>query len=360
MIFALIALVVPGLALALPMAIPGGFPWPIMVPFGWPMLMVVQLVCGLPIAWYLAGLFPALPTWVGAGAGLFLALLTHLAGPIVGLFIEEAGFEGRLAIRVVWCLILQLPWAIASAKRSRPRLAEIALAMVLSLAFPCLYGVAMIETFRKNLGRMVEEGRLALAVKPLAALVSVGATMPSGDQAAPVLARFLVEIRRTEGYAIGGDREQKIRALLNLDRNQEAVQLLENRELDQQGLLDLGIALQRLGLYRRSGEALKKALEKAEPERSLLILDLLAHNAHEIGNHTEVEAMFLEALDKMPDQAMYLHLQLGRHYHAGNRFVEALKHLEKAMEFDPERNGRVAAALRRDIMRSTPGCLLWK
>src|SRR5262249_39667416 len=105
-----------------------------------------------------------------------------------------------------------------------------------------------------------------------------------------------------------------------------------------------------------SDEFLHRALNSADENTQVEILDALAFNAHETGRYREAEHLYLDGIERLPGQAAYLHLQLGRHYHSGNRIPEAMQHLNRAAELDLGRNATQAEALRRDLRRTSPGC----
>src|SRR5262249_2443065 len=145
-----------------------------------------------------------------------------------------------------------------------------------------------------------------------------GANTPSGDATGPVLVRLLEEQQRLDVVARRGSTAQRLAALMQLERYDEAARMLGATSLDGPGSRTMGIIRQRQRRFAESDEFLHRALNSADENLQVEILDALAFNAHETGRYREAEHLYLDGIERLPGQAAYLHLQLGRHYHSGN------------------------------------------
>jgi hypothetical protein len=327
-------------------------PWPAPVPFGWPMLLVAHLLCGLPLALTLGHWVPEKFASVGLGVGLLLAALTVLMGATLGTALEGTGPVPRHLMRVLWCLALQLPWAIAFRGPWPASWSILGISAVLSLAVPALYARALVHQSEEQMQTFVRESRTASIVGIVAGRVAVG--LEQGPQLAQLLT-----FRKQLEIAIKQGGSGRLAALLQLERYEEAARLLQRGSLDGNAWRTLGVIRQRQRRFTESDEALERALREATTDRQKIdILDSLAFNARETARFARSEEIYRDALERYPEHAAYLHFQLGQHYHAGNRAAEALEHLRQASELDPESYRASATALAQEIRRHTPGCLL--
>lgn len=323
---------------------------------------MVHLLCTLPLACWIGQRIPLSGRWLGTITGLILALATIIVGAPVGTAIGEASGWQRFAIRFCWCLILQIPWTVTAPNWINTDKSALFLSIALATSLPWLFATDLVGSATRQLSRLIEERRFTEASYPLAALAGIGANLPSGEPSRPALNQLLREQKRLEGVTKSGTPFERAEALLSLARNADADSILKVLPPSPRNLLLLGIARQRLGDFRSSDEALNEALVLSEGSIKIEIIDHLARNAHEMGRHVDAERLYLDWFKKSPAHAGYLAMQLARHYHAGNRVVEALNWLDKAAELEPAANQSQAESLRGDILRTTPGCLLewWK
>ena len=346
------ATLIPLTALSFVLPLDEAPPWPAPVPFGWPMLLLAHLLCGLPLALTLGRLVPHQFASVGLGLGLLSAALTVLAGATLGKALEGNGVVARHLVRVSWCLALQLPWAIALGGPWPASWSVGLLSALLSLAVPGLYARTLMHQSQEQLEVLLNENRTASLLNTVAARVAVG--LDEGPQLAQLLA-----YRQQLDSALKQGGSGRLAALLHLERYEEAARLLQRRSLDAAGWRTLGILRQRQRRFAESNEALEKALALTTDERQQIeLIDSLAFNARESAHFARSEQLYRDALERYPDHAAYLHFQLGRHYHAGNRVAEALHHLRQAKEQDPDQYTLPAENLVREMRRHTPGCLL--
>jgi tetratricopeptide (TPR) repeat protein len=373
---ALLALLVPGLALlgaAGPDRAADGLA---VSPFGWPRVIVIHLIATLPLSLVLAGRLPAGRGWAIAAAGLgaLLALATFAAGPLVGAWLDmaEAGRAGRFVARGLWCLALQMPWCLAglalAARPPRPvPAAAWLLAALAAIAPPAVYAATAAENWARQAATALDDGRLRRAEIILTGLADLGRDTPVNGARAQV-ARTLRSVRAAVERPLPPDapptaRLEYARNLAVLDRLAEAADLLApltGQSAD--AALLRATALQKLTRYDESDRDYRAALalladnDRTAPPR-VEAYEGLAFNARAAGRPADAEAAYREALARVPAAGAYLHLQLARHYKAGGRPNRAIEHLQEAVRLDPSLADQ-ARPLVNDMTTATPGCLL--
>jgi len=332
--------------------------WPCPAPFGWDLLLLAHVTIGLPMSWLIAGSLPRLPAAVSMTSGLMMSVLTVLAGAIVGPLLPETGVLERAAGRSVWILVLQLPWATLVTPRARFGWMPLAIATMATAIIPYAYAHELSRSALNRIPGLLSEERYFSASRDLGALAAAGFSMPSGDSCRFTANAMSRELKRLADESKTGDGWPRCLALARLERNEESLEMLQ--ELPRMPGRDrlAGLVNHRLGFLVESNRALQAELELGGLENSMEIIDLLARNAHETGNHREAEQIYLDAFAATRGGKAYLAMQLARHYHAGNRIPEALEWLETAREIDPMANRQEAESLMRDIRRATPGCLI--
>ncbi|MFQ3594107.1 MAG: tetratricopeptide repeat protein [Gemmataceae bacterium] len=348
----LCATLVPLAALYFMLPLDEAPPWPAPVPFGWPMLLLAHVLCGLPLALTLGRLVPEKFAGLGLGLGLLGAALTMLLGATLGTALEDCGVVPRHLVRVLWCLALQLPWAFAF-QGPWPATWSVGLvSVVLCLSVPAVYARTLALQSHEQVKTYLREDRLVSRLYTLAARAAIGL-----DER-PQLSQLLADRNQLE-KAVKQGGASRLAALLNLERYEEAARLLQRTELDAAGWRTLGILRQRQRRFAESNEALEQALARTSDEHQRIeLIDSLAFNARESAQFARSEQLYREALERYPNHAACLHFRLGQHYHAGNRVAEALHHLRLAKELDPDNYQLPAANLVRELRRHTPGCLL--
>ncbi|MBU6295711.1 MAG: tetratricopeptide repeat protein [Planctomycetes bacterium] len=356
-----LAILVPFFSVKLLVPVSGTPNWPCPAPFGWDLLLVVHVIMGLPLAWMLAGLLPRLPAAMPISIGFLISVLSVLGGSVVGPLLPETGVLERAAARGFWVLTLQLPWAMLLKPRYEAGWSAIAISAVAAAIVPFAYSHELSRSALKRIPDFLSEEMFLSASRELGALAAAGYCMPSGDparHAANAMTRELKKLRDESGATDGWS---KGLALARLERNRESLEMLQ--ALPRMPGRDrlAGLVNHRLGFLGESDKALKAELELGGLENSLEIIDLLARNAHERGDHREAERIYLDAYAAARGGKSHFAMQMARHYHAGNRIPEALEWLEKAREINPMANRQETESLMRDIRRATPGCLvaLW-
>jgi hypothetical protein len=347
---AILATLIPLAALYFMIPLDEAPPWPAAVPFGWPMLLVAHVLAGLPLALTLGRLVPEKLASVGLALGLLGAALTVLLGATMGTALEGMGLIPRHLVRVLWCLALQWPWAVAVRGPWPASISVAILSLAIAVTIPAMYLRVLLRDSSTNVDTLIQNSRVPSALRLLSSRVAVG----SGE--GPRLATLITYHKQLELAAKSGNR---LPALLQLERLDEAAALLQRGTLDAAGWKVLGVIRQKQGRFAESDAALEKALSLATGDQAKIeIIDSLAFNARETTRFRRSEELYLDALEQFPEHAAYLHFQLGRHYHAGNRVPEALQHFKRASERDPSAYREPASAFVLELRRQTPGCLL--
>jgi len=172
-------------------------------PFGWQRIVVVHCLSTLPLAWVIAASLPPAPSvrssrfrsLVWFGVGVLVALSTIGLGFTMDRFLarERVGFTGRLVVRAVWCLVLQVPWLAAAGVRfARPAIgnvpgpgASLGVARTLGLlgaltgcGIPAAYLAQFVATQTERAEQLCRKPRLRSAEQLLRRLVAVGSGRP--------------------------------------------------------------------------------------------------------------------------------------------------------------------------------------
>lgn len=358
-------------------------------PFGWPHLLVVHLLAALPLnllmAWAISGhgaertrrvraLF-----WAGLGIGLAWATVSagHTLGPTLDK--EQAGFFVRLVVRVLWCMGLQLPWClfgsclVVGAPRLSARANGAVLAVVVAVALPAVYAVMVIDSQSQKAGELLPRMRLVQTRVLVAGLCDLGSTKEVAGFAPARLRQELhraiqsataVAARPLPQPATTAARIERARALAVLGRAPEAATEIEPLcGTDPQATLLFASLLQDQKRYTESSRCYREALALLEQIPGTLparvqAYDALAFNAREQKATHEAEAVYHEALERLPQAQAHFHFQLGRHHQLGGRPAKAIDHLRTAADLDPAQYGTQARSLIDQLTLHTPGCLL--
>jgi hypothetical protein len=372
-----VALAIPGLALAMAVRLDGVPSTEVISPFGWWSLLIVHLLVGFPFAFFLASWIPRFSSraWLSGGLGGLIALLSLAAGVVVGAALDQGqgGWVNRLLVRIVWCLLLQLPWCLAFAdpyQFTRSWLAT-ALALVAVVGLPGAYTYSLCKSTTAHVQKLLGQGQLARALQPLDALCAVGSPLNIGDSQ-PAALRFRLHEQIRQSLVFINRRLpvnppaplviERARILAMLDLLDDASQQLERlASPDANALVLLATIRQQQKRFAESNDAYRSALalpgQGNEAQRAR-IYDGLAFNAREMGDYRTAEQLYFEAMEALPGQVAHVHFQLGRHYHLGNRPASALWHLEEAIRLAPDEYGEQSRLLIKDIRENTPGCLL--
>ena len=362
-------------------------------PFGWPELLTVHLLAGLPLAAVLA-------SWIARRIAatngpvhpvlfVVLGVLTEVLGGVIvsglGPGVGKLGFEGLSFLRSVLCIAFALPWCIAAAVVWKLGPTSTAILLFAGLVGFVLPGIGAdriasvkAEELRERLGRLRFAQAQTLAtgladLDPERRIEVTDETRPLSavqkevDEAVKQLSN--VVRRPLPASANPAMKLQRGQALLFLDRPAEAFELF--RELapnDPLARLFLSEACHDLDRFAESDEHLRAVLanllteaskDPATAKKCRKIYDDLARNARARRAPAEVEAILREAIEALPTHAAHFHVQLGRHYHSGGRPRDALAQFAEAERLDPSTVQSVQPIV-RSIRESTPGCLVGK
>jgi hypothetical protein len=377
---AALALAVPGLALVFAAGDePAGLA---VAPFGWPRLVAVHLGATLPLSLWLGVRFsrPRIEV-VAIVTGVLFAVATYALGPLVGPALDRGGadFANRLAVRVLWCLALQVPWCAAGAALAGPRpvqLSVLPLAVIAAVLPPLAFAHTRIPQWTNRAEELLGEMRLTRAWEVIAGLSDLGSTSPIGGRPPQQLA---ADVRRQVAAlakqltrplppsAPPAARVEYARRMAMLDRLAEAEQLLAPlADQDVDAALLRATALQKLERWDDSDRDFRAVLDLsaviADPDQvaaaRVPAYKGLAFNARAAGRPADAEAAYREGLARVPSATSHFHFLLGRHYDQAGRPLLALEHLREAVRLDPGRYGDPARPLIEQLTRATPGCLL--
>jgi tetratricopeptide (TPR) repeat protein len=314
--------------------------------------------------------------------GLGLAGATAALGGLAGDALDErqAGFAARLAVRVLWCLGLQVPWcALGSCLAGAPRQptgtrGAAVVAGLVAVALPAVYAVALGDAQAEKVEDWLQRLRLARARPLVAGLCDLGSGRPLLGKPPRALRPELEAALR--GYAAAVERplpeaappaarQARARTLAVLGRLDEAERLLAPlAETDAEAALLRAAVLQDQERWEESSATYRRGLDlladagPAAVAGRVRAYDGLAFNARGRKAYAEAEAAYAEALERLPEARAHFHFQLGRHYKEGGRPGKALEHLQTAASLDPAGYGDRARPLIAELRHHTPGCLL--
>ena len=387
----IIALSLAFAAAALSLLLAGGAKT--IAPFGWSAVIVVHALATLPLAVAAAhgacALWPMLRhRWaivLFVPAGLMLAWLTLKYGSATGARLrqQEVGGLLQMAIRILWPLALQLPWTLLALQRGeedpqprewQPRrllglsIAAVAIAVVL----PNMYVDDVVRRRIREVDATVEDGQLVKATQLLEPLEHFGAAqlMRFVEQQVTIQQDRLKELdRQRPANPRQADERQlemaKIyRSLGQYDAARNALDDLPNRypaaaELmaiiyrDHQQWEESAL------WFRRAVGPLAKVASEEEALYEVGRLDNLAYVLRAQRKYGQIETMYVEAIERLPQREAHFHFQLGLHYELVGRPLAARRQWEEAARLDPALfQDEVDKAITGELNSHTPGCLL--
>jgi len=377
-------------------------------PFGWGRVVVVHVATALLLSWVIAevvwAVFPKLrsrrltPLWI-AGS-LTLAWWTASHGSLVGEVADlaGAGYVGRLVVRVLWCVVLQLPWCLAilavtpntmSSKRDPLAIAHLfALALVVAFVVPLAYVDSLIDDQTALAKKHCGNNHVERARNIVWRLCDLGSTKclwkldVNGDGAAeeysPLSARAILEQDRAELTRKGASLRsvkrtdwqqvqlaQHLVSLGELDQAESVIRPVAPR--DARAAVVLAQIHQQRKEWQQGSHWFQSALELARSARSgqpaearlntkiqVHAYNMLAHNARELDQYDLAASYYLDALERLPAHQAYYHHQLGRHYELWGRPVKAVEHFSRAFHLDPQRYGKPDGVAIRVLSVGTP------
>lgn len=349
--------------------------------FGWSELVVLHLLAALPWTGAFAVLLRdksiVVNPFVGGGVGVALAWVA------TG-FLDSAtagGFYQGVLARTVFCCVLELPWCLAAVSfvgvPNRPPNVVLVSAAVAAVLLPGLSTTRLIAEQSARLNELLTRSRLGpareIAVRiegldPVATVDLLRGPTPI-DTIRSSLDSAIVELTVSLRYPIGtpAARIRRARAYLMLGRYPEAATTLkELPSPDPLARLLLGEVYQELGRSAESDVELRAGIDALIPSvgthpaaasMSRMGYDALARNARDRHCPAEAEAIYHEALAKLPMSRAYLHFQFGRHYESAGRPAAALEHFREAENCDASYAPQVEPHI-RVLQSASPVCVL--
>ncbi len=372
--------------------------WPAAAaPFGFVELLVAHALAGLPLslllAWTVARQFFRQPTEPPRGrmgtlalamGGLILACVAIVVAVPLRDALVGSGWSRAEAwpVRIIWLLVLQLPWAIgatrslgAVAASWRPRSLDLATALLLTVA-PLQYQETLVSRQSQLVAHALVNQQYVLAER-LARPVRLLGTGPlvGYDDCGQLLADLRSAIAQLEPIvarplppeATAEARLQRAFELFQLGRFQAMRRVLGDLPARlPEATFRLALASELEGnwgeaarLYERTLELLEKRGAQTPNDRKLLrsAFERLANNLRRVGEQREAEQVLRGAIDKWPQERPALLLQLALHYRMAGRILEAMDAFKAALAADPSLEPIVRANLQQ-LQDQAEGCLL--
>ena len=359
-------------------------------PFGWNRVVVIHSLSTLILSWWLAGriweqttaIHPRRMLMIWGLIGLVLAALTFFGGVFLRPVIDalNAGFAVRLVTRVVWCMMLQVPWCLvglATVRESEVQggvklgsLNVFGLGVVTALGVP----LSFLAVFCEEQTRVARDNWVQTQLVDSYALVQrlydVGSTSSLGERASTdgstsgsvtpeqALADLQMAMQyvghridqHSHGQLDDEGRLQLARDFLSLDRTDAAKDMLvpiaENHPVaaillaeicKEQGDPAASRAWARKAMKVASDAAkMNHDAANTSDDVQLRAYDMLAVFAGEEGDFKAAEGFFLEALERIPSRAAEIHDRLGKHYEFLGELPRAIQHQQQAALLDPE------------------------
>ncbi len=369
--------------------------------FGWQRLAVVQVVMSLPLGLMIARLsrdcgylsptiLRALVWSVVAGA---IAGCGIIFVPTVATILADSGssFTVRALARSLLTCSLTLPWCLASESLAARRTGEttswlgatpaergglLAVLVVVAMALPAAYASDLCRRQATRCSEALRKQQLVVAQRMLKPLRDLGSSQEvAGESPRYLYPKLSAAIGQLEERAAHANRSksdaaracESARVLAMLDRLDEAEQVLTPHCAgNAQASLLLAAVLQQQGRWEESTaryEAADRLLREAPQSAEMIAgqvraLNGIAFNARETAHHEDAENVYLQGLARLPDAAAHFHFQLGRHYQLGGRPFEAIAHLHRAAELDPQAYQESASAILAQLGTESPGCVI--
>ncbi len=358
----------------------------IVPPFAWQRLLAAHLLATLPLSLVLAaGVLQLLKKQTGEGSflsalleelgqlpgqgkktawvwgvlGAILAVVTVLNGAKLAgwLDLQDGGFVAHLAVRFLWCLLLQLPWCLLGGQLADSawpvHWSGAVLAALFSVAGPLLFTFHLIDTQATQFAELIQRDRLASAHNVAEGLHALGSREPLAGQPMGEMLPNLRSVLAQHALAVRAPlpksaplevRVQRAGVLAKLGRYDEALaQLADAPATDVDAAMLRAAILQAekrwpesTGEYRRALKLLASSSgdDKLIAAARKRVYSGLAFNAREQRDFAEAEKNYREGLAKLPEHKAYFEFQLGRHYKEVGRPGDAVQHLETAAELD--------------------------
>ena len=379
-------------------------------PFGWNRLIVIHSFSSLILAWCVArSISRSWPSLIGRRGtilwvvvGCLAAAMAVVTGPVVEAIVDtvEAGYVTRLIVRILWCVVLQLPWCLWGltrlAAQQPPRAPLFATRSLLSLGLVTAIGVpvAFLSVFLKDQTLQVrdewQQRQFREAQRRVQRLCDVGSTLNLGERSVttgtyrrtvPIeprrarddlaqAVRFTAQrIEQLQASALtDAGRRELADCYRSLSQDDQAEQTLAPIGERDPGaaltLAEIQLAQKRPQTGQRWAQRALQLAQSATPaddrQRTALeaiqlrAYDMLALWAGERADFATAESYLLEALRRFPAQAVQVHDRLGRHYEFTGDLTLARQHQQQAAQLDPERFPPPESLLRKMLSAGSP------
>jgi tetratricopeptide (TPR) repeat protein len=358
-------------------------------PYGWNRVIVVHTMSTLVLSWWFARtlgqVIPELRerwmTLVWAGVGGLVTLLTVVAGIAADPLLEslQAGYAGRLIVRILWCMALQVPWFMLalSARQGTSRPPAFSTGNLLAFAVFTAVGVPLsflAVFFDQQTGYARthwEKFELLDAMLLVQRLYDAGSNVPLGGRRLGNESSAVVEVTPQTALRELRDNltflQQQIQQLeaappsrertlqlaefyLSVDRPDDAMAALKTlAPADPFAAVSLANLCHEEGLDEESQRWAETALQLAgqtEPtdqkqatryeDIQMQAYKTLALLAGEQTDFARAEQYMLEALERLPSRRAEIHDRLGKHYEFIGELGKASKHQREASRLAPE------------------------
>ena len=378
-------------------------------PFGWNRVIVIYSFSSLMLSWSIARL---LMNWTSTehlssrkSVWYILILLiggfTLIAGPTVGQVLSElqTGEVARAVCRILWCVLLQIPWLMlaVSVKREPERHLThrfstwhlLILGLVAAIGIPFSFLAVFLDEQTIQAHRYWQETKIVNAQRIVQRLCDVGSIRPIGQremvgqsgksedvtprQALSDLragARFFEEKQRL--LAVGDLTDQRVMDLVTcyiaLDRLDEAVAAIEPlSRRDPRAALRLADLQRQLGRAQDCQATAERVLQLAERLKRDNATDVermenLQFGAYEMlvvlagerADYAMAERILHDALEHLPSRRADVHSNLTKHFEFIGDFSKAAVHQTKAAHANPERYSAPDALWKKMLSSGAP------
>ena len=377
-------------------------------PFGWNRVIVIYALSTLILSWWMARRLTsvrATPSqsrtkvvWCIVGIGI--SGLTVLTGPAAGYVLDEfqAGPMLRGAGRILWCVVLQVPWlmfatAVMQTLERRPLFSTgnlLMLGLMTAIGVPVSFLAVFLDEQTHQAHRYWHEMKIVKARRIVQRLYDVGSTRPLGERESDggSSAKRVVTPREALADLEAGARffEENVRlrsaprdltdqevlelgsCYVALDKLDEAVAALEPVSKR-----DPWAALRLAELYRlmdrkqacqTSAEQALQLAQRLRPDDATEIrenenlqfaaYEMLVALAGERADYALAEGLLREALERLPSRRADVDGRLAKHFEFMGDFSQAAEHQARAASGNPEQYAPPDALWRNVLSHGAP------
>jgi tetratricopeptide (TPR) repeat protein len=393
---------------------PDRMPWGVAAsPFGWNRVVVVYSIATAMLSWGLTRLLVLSPTvrryaqlkviWIVLGIGI--AVYTILMGPVVANYLSSLQIDsvGRTAVRIAWCLALQIPWFLlvvnmsASAQHPSRFLLSLkhllAIGILTAVAVPASFLAVFLEEQTLAAERLWQELKVGQAIQTVQRLHDVGSTRAvivqhTGDTQQTLTSQMLpaealehlrlsiiyfAERAATLEKLVAEDdafapRHELVSCYNALDRTDAAITVLETMsDVDAHAALrlarmlapldrpdDCRAAAEQVLRLARQVDGDKRRKDHDIEQQCYAAYDILVVLAGERGDFAEAERLLREAHRELPTQRAAIDAFLARHFEFLGDYAQAAMHQRLAAEAAPDRYARPDAIWKSVMSHGAP------